>query len=161
MHPCGVLLSDASLLARTPVVPTSGEGFPMSQFDKDDVEELGLLKLDVLGVRMQSAMAHAVAEVRRATGEEVDLDDPAQVPPGDPATYELIRSTETLGCFQIESPGQRDLVGRLQPATFHDLVVDISLFRPGPVAADMVRPFIEARHGRAPVRYPHPDLEGR
>ncbi|CAL9400249.1 Error-prone DNA polymerase [Streptomyces sp. enrichment culture] len=159
MHPCGVLLSDASLLARTPVVPTSGEGFPMSQFDKDDVEELGLLKLDVLGVRMQSAMAHAVAEIRRATGKELDLDDPAQVPPGDPATYELIRSAETLGCFQIESPGQRDLVGRLQPSTFHDLVVDISLFRPGPVAADMVRPFIEARHGRAPVRFPHPNLE--
>ncbi|MFG2336907.1 DNA polymerase III subunit alpha [Streptomyces yangpuensis] len=158
MHPCGVLLSDASLLARTPVVPTSGEGFPMSQFDKEDVEDLGLLKLDVLGVRMQSAMAHAVAEIRRGTGEELDLDDPAQVPPGDRATYELIRSAETLGCFQIESPGQRDLVGRLQPATFHDLVVDISLFRPGPVAADMVRPFIEARHGRAPVRFPHPDL---
>ncbi|GGW48875.1 DNA-directed DNA polymerase [Streptomyces lucensis JCM 4490] len=156
MHPCGVLLSDASLLARTPVVPTSGEGLPMAQFDKEDVEDLGLLKLDVLGVRMQSAMAHAVAEVRRATGERVDLD---AVAPGDPATYRLIRSAETLGCFQIESPGQRDLVGRLQPATFHDLVVDISLFRPGPVAADMVRPFIEARHGRAPARYPHPDLE--
>lgn len=159
MHPCGVLLSDATLLDRTPVVPTSGEGFAMSQFDKDDVEEMGLLKLDVLGVRMQSAMAHAVAEIGRATGHRIDLDDPAQVPPGDPATYQLIRSTETLGCFQIESPGQRDLIGRLQPATFHDLVVDISLFRPGPVAADMVRPFIEARHGRAAVRYPHPDLE--
>ncbi|WP_406370599.1 DNA polymerase III subunit alpha [Streptomyces sp. NBC_00647] len=156
MHPCGVLLSDASLLARTPVMPTSGEGLPMSQFDKEDVEDLGLLKLDVLGVRMQSAMAHAVAEVERATGDRPDVD---AVAPGDPATYRLIQSTETLGCFQIESPGQRDLVGRLQPATFHDLVVDISLFRPGPVAADMVRPFIEARHGRAPVRYPHPDLE--
>ncbi|MFD2685896.1 DNA polymerase III subunit alpha [Streptomyces phyllanthi] len=158
MHPCGVLLSDASLLARTPVMPTSGEGFPMSQFDKDDVEDLGLLKLDVLGVRMQSAMAHAVAEVERAAGTRIDLDD-VDIDEGDPATYRLIRSTETLGCFQIESPGQRDLVGRLQPAGFHDLVVDISLFRPGPVAADMVRPFIAARHGRAPARYPHPDLE--
>ncbi|MEI7031407.1 DNA polymerase III subunit alpha [Streptomyces pratensis] len=157
MHPCGVLLSDAGLLDRTPVMPTSGEGFPMAQFDKEDVEDLGLLKLDVLGVRMQSAMAHAVAEVERASGRSVDLD---AVPPDDPETYRLIRSAETLGCFQIESPGQRDLVGRLQPAAFHDLVVDISLFRPGPVAADMVRPFIEARHGRAPIRYPHPDLEG-
>ncbi|MBL1068856.1 DNA polymerase III subunit alpha [Streptomyces sp. 7-21] len=156
MHPCGVLLSDGSLRRRTPVVPTSGEGFAMSQFDKDDVEDLGLLKLDVLGVRMQSAMAHAVAEVERATGERIDLD---AVPPADPATYRLIRSAETLGCFQIESPGQRDLLGRLQPSTFHDLVVDISLFRPGPVAADMVRPFIEARHGRRPPRYPHRDLE--
>ncbi|MEU4151889.1 DNA polymerase III subunit alpha [Streptomyces sp. NPDC026659] len=156
MHPCGVLLSDASLLARTPVVPTSGEGLPMSQFDKDDVEDLGLLKLDVLGVRMQSAMAHAVAEVERASGERVDLE---ALPEGDEETYRLIRSAETLGCFQIESPGQRDLVGRLQPESFEDLVVDISLFRPGPVAADMVRPFIEARHGRAPVRFPHRDLE--
>ncbi|MFB7916265.1 DNA polymerase III subunit alpha [Streptomyces sp. NPDC056061] len=157
MHPCGVLLSDASLPHRVPVVPTSGEGFPMAQFDKEDVEDLGLLKLDVLGVRMQSAMAHAVAEIGRASGQDVDLD---AVPPGDPETYRLIRSAETLGCFQIESPGQRDLIGRLRPADFHDLVVDISLFRPGPVAADMVRPFIEARHGRAPARYPHPDLEG-
>ncbi|EFG65512.1 DNA polymerase III subunit alpha, partial [Streptomyces sp. SPB074] len=155
MHPCGVLLSDASLLSRTPVVPTSGEALPMAQFDKEDVEDLGLLKLDVLGVRMQSAMAHALSELDRATGEAPDID---AIPPGDEKTYQLIRSTETLGCFQIESPGQRDLVGRLQPSTFHDLVVDISLFRPGPVAADMVRPFIEARHGRAPVRYPHPDL---
>ncbi|MDX3231545.1 DNA polymerase III subunit alpha [Streptomyces sp. ME19-01-6] len=159
MHPCGVLLSDAGLRARTPVVPTSGEGFPMSQFDKDDVEDLGLLKLDVLGVRMQSSMAHAAAEVARVTGRPLDLDDPEVVRPNDPATYDLIRSTETLGCFQIESPGQRDLLGRLQPTSFHDLVVDISLFRPGPVAADMVRPFIEARHGRKPPRYPHPDLE--
>ncbi|GGT23487.1 DNA polymerase III subunit alpha [Streptomyces atratus] len=157
MHPCGVLLSDASLLRRVPVMPTSGEGFPMAQFDKEDVEDLGLLKLDVLGVRMQSAMAHAVTEIKRTSGRDVDLD---AVPQGDPETYRLIRSAETLGCFQIESPGQRDLVGRLQPATFHDLVVDISLFRPGPVAADMVRPFIGARHGRTPVRYPHPDLEG-
>ncbi|WP_245997152.1 DNA polymerase III subunit alpha [Streptomyces armeniacus] len=157
MHPCGVLLSDGSLRARTPVVPTSGEHLPMSQFDKEDVEDLGLLKLDVLGVRMQSAMAHAVGEIERVSGEHVELD---AVPRDDPETYELIRSAETLGCFQIESPGQRDLIGRLQPADFHDLVVDISLFRPGPVAADMVRPFIEARHGRRPVRYPHPDLEG-
>ncbi|WP_129838792.1 DNA polymerase III subunit alpha [Streptomyces sp. RFCAC02] len=155
MHPCGVLLSDTSLRARTPVVPTSGEGFAMSQFDKEDVEELGLLKLDVLGVRMQSAMAHAVAETRRAGAGTVDLD---RLPPGDPATYRLIRSSGTLGCFQIESPGQRDLIARLQPETFHDLVVDISLFRPGPVGADMVRPFIEGRSGRRP-RYPHPHLE--
>ncbi len=155
MHPCGVLLSDARLLERVPVMPTAGEALPMAQFDKDDVEVLGLLKLDVLGVRMQSAMAHAVRELERAGGERLDLD---RVPEGDPETYGLIRSTETLGCFQIESPGQRDLIGRMQPATFHDLVVDISLFRPGPVAADMVRPFIEARHGRARPDFPHPAL---
>ncbi|MCZ7413489.1 DNA polymerase III subunit alpha [Streptomyces sp. WMMC897] len=158
MHPCGVLLSDAGLRARTPVVPTSGEGFAMSQFDKDDVERLGLLKLDVLGVRMQSTLAYAVSEVERATGRRPDLDALDVAGPGDERTYRLIAAAETLGCFQIESPGQRDLIGRLQPSTFHDLVVDISLFRPGPVAADMVRPFIAARHGRTPPRYPHPDL---
>ncbi|MDX3745809.1 DNA polymerase III subunit alpha [Streptomyces sp. AK08-02] len=159
MHPCGVLLSDATLLHRTPVVPTSGEGFPMSQFDKEDVEDLGLLKLDVLGVRMQSAMAHAVTEIERSTGHRVDLDDATQVPPDDPKTFQLIKSSQTLGCFQTESPGQRDLIARLQPETFHDLVVDISLFRPGPVAANMVDPFIKARHGRQAPRCPHPDLE--
>ena len=104
MHPCGVLLSDATLLDRTPV-EASFAGFPMSQFDKDDVEDLGLLKLDVLGIRMQSAMAHAVAEIERVDGVEIDLDDEAQVPFDDAETFTLISSAETLGCFQIESPG--------------------------------------------------------
>lgn len=158
MHPCGLILSNATLLDRTPVMPTPTEALPMSFFDKEDVEDLGLIKLDILGVRMQSAMAHAVAEITRTTGRTVDLDDPADVPPTDPATFELIRSSQTLGCFQVESPGQRDLIGRLQPQTFHDLVVDISLFRPGPVAANMISPFIEARHGRRRPHYPHPDL---
>ena len=111
MHPCGVLLSDATLLDRTPV-EASFAGFPMSQFDKDDVEDLGLLKLDVLGIRMQSSMAHAVAEIKRVDGVEIDLDDEAQVPFDDPATYEMISSAKTLGVFQIESPGQRELVGK-------------------------------------------------
>ncbi|WP_330176539.1 DNA polymerase III subunit alpha [Streptomyces sp. NBC_01498] len=159
MHPCGVLLSDVTLLRRTPVVPTSGEGLPMSQFDKEDVEDLGLLKLDVLGVRMQSAIAHAVTEIERTTGRRIDVDDTAHVPLDDPKTYQLIKSSQTLGCFQTESPGQRDLIARLQPETFHDLVVDISLFRPGPVAANMVDPFIKARHERRAPHYPHPDLE--
>jgi error-prone DNA polymerase len=159
MHPCGVILSDSTLLDRTPVLPSPGESLPMSFFDKEDVEDLGLLKLDILGVRMQSAMAHAVAEIARTTDRRIDLDDPAQVPPDDPATYELIRSSLTIGCFQVESPGQRELIGRLQPETFHDLVVDISLFRPGPVAADMISPFIAARHGLRRPHYPHSDLE--
>ncbi|NAZ88056.1 DNA polymerase III subunit alpha, partial [Kineococcus indalonis] len=148
LHPCGVVLSDTGLLARTPV-EASARGFPMSQFDKDDVEDLGLLKLDVLGVRMQSAMAHAVREVARVEGEVLDLDDRARVPLDDPATFQLVRSTRTLGCFQIESPGQRELTGRFAPETFADLVVDISLFRPGPVQSDVVTPFLRARQGWA------------
>ena len=155
LHPCGVLLSDRTLLDRTPV-ESSWLGFPMSQFDKDDVEELGLLKLDVLGIRMQSAMQHAVGEVARVDGQAVDLDG---APRDDPRTFELIQSTRTLGCFQIESPGQRELVGKFAPETFEDLIIDISLFRPGPVKSDMVRPFLEARQGWKPAVYPHPDLE--
>ncbi len=154
LHPCGVLLSDATLLDRTPV-EASYLGFPMSQFDKDDVEELGLLKLDLLGIRMQSAMAHAVDEVARVEGIGVDID---AVPRDDPATFSLIQSTRTLGCFQIESPGQRELIGKFSPETFEDIVIDISLFRPGPVKSDMVTPFLEARQGWKPARYLHDDL---
>ncbi len=157
LHPCGVVLSNAGMLDRTPV-EASWLGFPMSQFDKDDVETLGFLKLDVLGIRMQSSMAHAVAEVERVTGERVDLDDEAQVPLEDPATFELIRTTRTLGMFQIESPGQRELVGKLGPTAFDDLIVDISLFRPGPVKSDMITPFLESRHGWRERRFLHPSL---
>ncbi|MGW6875914.1 DNA polymerase III subunit alpha [Streptomyces xanthophaeus] len=156
MHPCGVILSNASLLDRLPVQPTPG-GYPMVQADKEDVEDLGLLKLDVLGVRMQSAMAHAVKEVRRTTGRQIDLDNPDHVPLGDPGAFELIRKSDTVGMFQLESPGQQDLVGRLQPRDVQDVIADISLFRPGPVKGGMPALYIAARHGAAP-RYPHPDL---
>lgn len=157
MHPCGVILSNTGLLDRTPV-EASWLGFPMTQFDKDDVEELGLLKLDVLGIRMQSAMAHAVAEVERVDGLRVDLDDRAEVPLDDPETYALIQSTRTLGCFQIESPGQRELVGKFAPDCFTDIIIDISLFRPGPVKSDMIRPFLHARQGWGEPEYLHPSL---
>ena len=153
VHPCGVLLSDATLLDRTPV-EASFLGFPMSQFDKDDVEDLGLLKLDVLGIRMQSAMAHAVDEVRRVDGLDIDLDDEAQAPRDDPATYALIQSTKTLGCFQIESPGQRELVGKFAPETFDDIIIDISLFRPGPVKSDMVNAVPAGAAGLVRCRVP-------
>ncbi|MBA2715477.1 MAG: DNA polymerase III subunit alpha [Propionibacteriales bacterium] len=158
VHPCGVLLSDTTLLDRTPV-EASYLGFPMSQFDKDDVEDLGLLKLDVLGIRMQSAMAHAIDEVRRVDGVDVDIDDERQAPRDDPATYALISSAKTLGCFQIESPGQRELVGKFGPETFDDIIIDISLFRPGPVKSDMVTPFLRARQGWSEPECLHPDLE--
>lgn len=214
MHPCGVILSDASLLDRTPV-QASGIGLPMSQFDKHDMDPMGLIKLDVLGVRMQSTIAYTLdqiatmhssgAEVYQAgqhdraslrdfysrlgeedsrthagivrpegapevpdaasdtglppwLGEDGDI-DLALVPLDDEVTYEAIRTTNTLGIFQIESPGQRELIGKLAPTEFNDLIIDISLFRPGPMQSDMVRPFLEQRHGFAPEDYPHPDLE--
>ncbi|HEX5771349.1 MAG TPA: DNA polymerase III subunit alpha, partial [Nocardioidaceae bacterium] len=157
VHPCGVLLSDATLLDRTPV-EASYAGFPMSQFDKDDVEDLGLLKLDVLGIRMQSAMAHALREIERVDGVEVDIDDEEQVPLDDPATFELIGRAKTLGCFQIESPGQRELVGRSGITTFEEIITDISLFRPGPVKSDMITPYLNARQGWSMPAYLHEDL---
>ncbi|MDQ4124230.1 MAG: hypothetical protein M3134_01335, partial [Actinomycetota bacterium] len=130
-------------------------GFTMLQADKDDVEELGLVKLDVLGLRMLSSIAHAVSEIKRARGETIDLD---RLPHDDSKTFDLVRSSRTLGCFQIESPGQRELLARFQPGRFEDLIVDISLFRPGPVKSDMLSPFLERRHGFEETRYVHPKL---
>ncbi|CAN5685622.1 DNA polymerase III subunit alpha [soil metagenome] len=151
LHPSGVILSSSDLAARVPMQESFG-GFTMLQADKDDVEELGLVKLDVLGVRMLSAVAHARDEIERVEETSVDLD---RIPRDDEPTWRLIRSSKTLGCFQIESPGQRELLARLAPARFEDLVVDISLFRPGPVKSDMVTPYLERRHGFAGVRFPH------
>ncbi|MDR0847529.1 MAG: DNA polymerase III subunit alpha, partial [Propionibacteriaceae bacterium] len=171
MHPCGVILGTADLLSLTPVQP-SGMGLPMSQFDKNDIDDMGLLKLDVLGVRMQSTMAYAVREIIRvnetrasiAGGLPVDapyvssagLIDLDAIPHDDEPTFDLIRSTYTLGIFQIESPGQRELVGKMQPDHFEDLIADISLFRPGPMKADMVNPFVQAKQGFEAPHYPHP-----
>ncbi|MEO7350450.1 MAG: DNA polymerase III subunit alpha [Marmoricola sp.] len=157
MHPCGVLLSDRTLLDRTPV-EQSFLGYPMSQFDKEDVEDLGLLKLDVLGIRMQSAMAHAVGEIERLSGRVIDLDDEVQVPFDDPTTYRMISSAKTLGVFQIESPGQRELVGKSGIEDFSDIITDISLFRPGPVKSDMITPYLEVKNGWKIASYLHDDL---
>ena len=108
MHPCGVILGNENLLSLTPVEP-SGLGLPMSQFDKDDMDPMGMLKLDILGVRMQSSMAYAIREIERVSGEIIDLDSIAR---DDKETFRQIRTTNTLGVFQIESPGQRELTGK-------------------------------------------------
>jgi error-prone DNA polymerase len=155
MHPCGVILGDTSLLGLTPVEP-SGLGLPMSQFDKDDMDPMGMLKLDVLGVRMQSSMAYAVREIERVRGQKIDLDGIAL---NDEATFENIRTTNTLGIFQIESPGQRELTGKHQPTEFNDLTIQISLFRPGPMKGNMIAPYLDGRHGFAKPDYIHRDLE--
>ena len=176
MHPCGILLGDEELLDRTPV-QASAHGYPVSQFDKDDVAALGMLKLDVLGVRMLSAMRHCLDLVNGVAREDDVPRAPTRTPdeadvPGwergpfaldmiahdDPATYALIRSTHSVGMFQIESPGQRELLGRLQPTRFGDLVAEISLFRPGPMRADMVTPYVARRHGEEETRVAHPSL---
>ena len=154
LHPCGIVLSSHDLVTRVPL-ERSANGHRMIQADKDDVEVLGYLKLDVLGVRMLSSMRHALDEIARTTGEKVDLD---RIPLDDPATFELIRRSDTLGCFQIESPGQRELLQKLQPTRWEDLIVDISLFRPGPVKSDMIAPVPPPprRHGAAHLRPSRP-----
>ena len=155
MHPCAIALSDIGLQDLAPIA-RSASGYPMVQFDKDGVESIGLLKLDVLGVRMQSSIAYAISEIKRTTGTELDID---RIPLDDAPTFDLIKSTRTLGIFQIESPGQRELVGKLAPETFNDLIIDISLFRPGPVKADMITPFLETRQGFRTRPVIHADLE--
>ena len=154
VHPCGVILGNSSLLDLTPTEP-SGMGLPMSQFDKDDMDPMGFLKLDVLGVRMQSAMAYSVREISRVSNKKVDLDSISR---SDPDVYKLIRTTNTLGMFQIESPGQRELTGKHQPTRFNDLTLQISLFRPGPMKGNMIKPYLDGRHGLINPDYLHPDL---
>jgi error-prone DNA polymerase len=152
LHPSGIVLSNDDLVARVPL-ERSFQGYRMIQADKDDVELLGYLKLDVLGVRMLSAMRHCLDEIARTRDEKIDLD---RIPDDDPATFELIRRSDTLGCFQIESPGQRELLQKFQPDRWEDLIVDISLFRPGPVKSDMITPFLKRRAGMERPVYLHP-----
>ncbi len=154
LHPCGIVLASHDLVQRVPL-ERSANGHQMAQADKDDVELLGYLKLDILGVRMLSSMRHALDEIARTTGDKIDL---GRIPLDDAATFEMIRRSDTLGCFQIESPGQRELLQKLQPARWDDLIIDISLFRPGPVKSDMIRPFLARRGGLQRAVYIHPDL---
>ena len=118
MHPCAVVISDDRLQNFAPI-NINQSNYPMLTFDKDDVEAIGLLKLDVLGVRMQSAIAATLTEIKEIEGEVLDIN---KIPLDDKLTFDLIKSTRTLGLFQVESPGQRELVGKLVPNKFNDLI---------------------------------------
>ncbi|QUX26524.1 PHP domain-containing protein (plasmid) [Nocardiopsis sp. MT53] len=154
MHPCGLVLGGPDLPDRVASQP-SPAGYPLLQADKHHVEEWGLLKLDVLGVRMQSAISHALAQIEATTGTAPDLDT---VPEDDPATLHLMATSATIGAFQVESGGQRELLSRLRPQGMQDLIADISLFRPGPVGVDMVGAYLDGRAG-SPRPTPHTDLD--
>lgn len=153
VHLGGILVTPGNITDWTPLA-RSPKGYSVAQLDKDDVEALGLLKLDILGLRMHTAVRKA-REVLAAQG--IDF-DPDRIPPNDPRTYEMLRHTKTMGVFQIESPGQRQLLGRLQPRSFSDLIAEISLFRPGPVEGNLVTPFVDQKNGKKKPDYPHPDL---
>lgn len=154
-HSGGMLFTREPLWRYTPVQP-SANGTRVAQFDKDDVEALGLIKFDVLGLRMLAAISEARELIIRHHGVPLDYD---LLPLDDPGVFDLIRSGRTLGLFQIESQGQMHLLAKTQPENFRDLVVQVALFRPGPLQGEMVHPYTRRRRGEEPVEYIHPDLE--
>ena len=154
LHSGGMVLSRRPLPTLTPV-QASANGVKQVQFDKDDVEALGLVKLDVLGLRMLAVLSEAEDLVRRHEGVDLELD---ALPLDDEATFELVRSGQTMGCFQIESHGQMHLLAQHQPETFGDLITEIALFRPGPLQTGMVHPFVRRRRGLEEVTYEHASL---
>lgn len=153
VHLGGVIIVPEHVKAWTPV-GVSPKGLPVGQLDKDDVDALGLLKLDLLGLRMHTAIRRSLEFLQ----ERRVAPDLERMPLDDRKTYALLRSTESLGVFQLESPGQRNLLGRLQPNRFSDLIAEISLFRPGPVEGNMVDSYVQRRLGEEAVTVPHPDL---
>jgi error-prone DNA polymerase len=138
-----------------PMEHSGKEGLLRVQYDKDDLEYVGLPKLDVLGLKMHTALRKAGALVSQSTGEKVD---PLSPPPGDKATYALIRTGENAGMFQLESPGQMALSRRLKPRRLSDITASISLFRPGPVRGDLVTPYVRRRNGQEAYSVPLPEL---
>ncbi len=135
----------------------AAKGVVVSQYDKDDIEALGLVKMDILGLRTHSAISDTVRMARERVGEAA-VPEPFELPHDDPRVYRQIASADTVGMFQLESSGQRNLAMRLQERDFEDIIAAISLFRPGPLEADMIVPFIRRRHGLEPVVVPHPAM---
>ncbi len=154
VHLGGVVIADGPLIRYSPVVP-SAKGVSVVQMDKEDVEAFGLLKLDLLGLRMHTAIRKTLESLKRQ-GIEIDVDNLSL---DDKKTYELLKRGDTLGVFQLESPGQRQLVVRLKPERFSHIIAEVSLFRPGPVEGNMVSPYVLRKNGRQKVSYPHPSLK--
>jgi len=126
------------------------------QWDKEDCADLGIIKVDLLGLGMMAVLEETIQIISNDYREEVDL---AHLPPDDPAVYAALQQADTIGMFQIESRAQMSCLPRLRPEKFYDIVVQVAIIRPGPIVGNMVNPYLERRLGRAPVRYAHPDLE--
>lgn len=156
-HNGGLMLGNEHhhLSELAPLEPTAKPGLLRVQYDKDDLEYVGMPKLDLLGLRMHTALHEAGVLASRRTGRKVD---PYDLPPDDKETYALIRTGRNAGMFQLESPGQMHLSRRLGPRRFSDLVAQISLFRPGPVRGDLVTPYVLRRQGREQYVVPLPEL---
>ncbi|HEX6998447.1 MAG TPA: DNA polymerase III subunit alpha [Gammaproteobacteria bacterium] len=157
-HAGGVVIAPEPLVEFMPLFAEASGG-SLTQLDKDDVEAMGLIKFDFLGLKTLTIIDKAVATVNAGDGPQIDID---AIPIDDPETYELLKSCRTTAVFQLESRGMRDLVKRLQPDRFEDLVAILALFRPGPLQSGMVEEFINRKHGRqaGPIDYLHPTLEG-
>ncbi len=157
-HAGGVVIAPGPLTDHTPLFRDPEGGAPVTQLDKDDLEAVGLVKFDFLGLKTLTVIDRAAAMVDATRPGEPPLDMGA-LPTDDAETYELIRSGATTGVFQLESRGMRELVRGLKPSRFEDLVALVALFRPGPLKSGMVDDFIERKEGRAKVAYVHPQVE--
>jgi len=155
-HTGGLVIAAGRLDEVVPLEPAAMPGRTVVQWDKDDCADLGIIKIDLLGLGMLAALETTLARVREHEGVALDL---AHLPPDDPTTYAMIRRADTVGVFQIESRAQMATLPRLAPRTFYDLVVEVAIIRPGPIVGRMVHPYLARHAGREPVTYPHPDLE--
>ena len=156
-HAGGVVIAPSKLTDFVPVYQPEGEDSPVTQFDKDDVESAGLVKFDFLGLRTLTIIDWALDIIKGQKG--VTVPDIESLPLDDVATFKMLQRAETTAVFQLESRGMKDLIRRLQPNSFADIVALVALYRPGPLESGMVDDYINRKHGREKVVYPHPDLE--
>ncbi|PZR81317.1 MAG: error-prone DNA polymerase [Candidatus Aeolococcus gillhamiae] len=156
IHVGGMLVTGEPLVDVAPVERATMPGRVVVQFNKDDVEDLGLIKMDLLGLRTLSAIAECLDHIEERTGQRPDLD---ALPLDDPAVYASIQKVDTIGLFQIESRAQQQSLWQSQPREFNDLIVQVAIIRPGPIQGDAVNPYLRRRQGLEPVTYLHPSLE--
>jgi error-prone DNA polymerase len=156
IHVGGFVLSEAALARSAPIEPAAMPDRTVIQWDKDDLDFVGLIKIDLLGLGMLTCLAKTIRYIRETRGLSLDL---AQLPASDPEVYAMVQAADTVGLFQIESRAQMNSLPRLKPRNFYDLVVQVALIRPGPIQGDMVHPYVRRRRGEEPVTYLHPDLE--
>ncbi|OPY05604.1 MAG: Error-prone DNA polymerase [Syntrophorhabdus sp. PtaB.Bin184] len=155
IHPGGFLLGHEPVHDLVPIENATMEGRTVIQWDKEDIEDLGLFKVDLLGLGALTQLDLCFKLIEKHRGKSLSM---ATIPPEDPATFEMISRGDTVGVFQIESRAQMSMLPRLKPDKFYDLVIEISIIRPGPITGGMVHPFLRRRRGQEPVIYPHESL---
>ncbi|HEX3553281.1 MAG TPA: error-prone DNA polymerase [Thermoanaerobaculia bacterium] len=155
-HSGGMVIAAGRLDEVVPLEPASMPGRVVVQWDKDDCADLGIIKVDLLGLGMLNALEEMVPTIKTHEGVQVDL---AHLPPDDPAVFRMLQKADTVGCFQIESRAQMASLPRNHPERFYDVVIQVGIIRPGPIAGNLASPYFERRNKRQPVTYPHPSLE--